>query len=199
MPACPRLRGGDQRCARPHKRIQHQASFAPMQLETTEGQPDREAGRVIELLRLGLDCLVGDEPHVASASPVLLVSPACDVGLVFERHSDGKTVDLDRARLGELEHGFVVLIEKAAAGDRRLKCPTVSSPMLIDLTQVMWFCRTNSGDRSRMSAPSEPTLTPSTKSWTVCACSASRAVRLSSPTSPLRSGDISGETRDFRP
>lgn len=72
---------------------------------------------MVELLGLGPDCPIWDEPDVPGAAPVADVAPAGDVALVLERDADGQAINGRHAKLGEVEDGLVVVVEEAAAVD----------------------------------------------------------------------------------
>lgn len=73
---------------------------------------------MIKLLCFRFHRFVGNKPNVPTASPVALVSPPHDVGFVLERNPDGESVNLDSARLSEVEYCLMVLIEIAPTRDR---------------------------------------------------------------------------------
>jgi hypothetical protein len=112
-----------------------------VQLDTPFRQLDWECRRMRAFLGATLNCFVRNEPCIAAAAQITAprVRPARNVTLVLVRNSNGEPIDLNAARLREVENVFMAIVQKAlrAIG---LKCPYEPIPpcrfsIVIDFTQ----------------------------------------------------------------
>src|SRR5947208_13062491 len=92
-------------------------------------------------LRAALDCLVGNEPGVATASlvPAAHVRPASDVAFVLIWNAEHEPVDIDPAADSEMENVFVAIVQKSFRTDRLevAKGPIVNGDRFDPMNRVL--------------------------------------------------------------
>jgi hypothetical protein len=71
--------------------------------DATLGKRRGEGGRVVELLCLRADRLIGHEPDIAGAAPIAVMPPTRDVGFVGELDADSEAIQLDAAGLRQMK------------------------------------------------------------------------------------------------